>query len=183
MSSLFKCLLLSKHSFSGSSRVFSHSYTSKSERTCSSCFYQGLAPWLYLGIKTLLPQCLQVNSEKTAFVYVWRTRGPLHSFWSAFCCWFPACFTRTSAHSLWPYPSVFLIQKLLPNLLKLHATGAEKSLPPHTSSKFCRHKRNSWCKMVFFLNRQRNNSNGGPKHIQTADGAGVQTETWRWHLI
>lgn len=46
------------------------------------------------GFIYLLHQCLLVNNEQEVIVYVWRTRGPLHSFCSAFCCWFPACFTQ-----------------------------------------------------------------------------------------
>lgn len=133
------------HGFSDLSSVFSHPYTSKGKRDqlCSYCSYQSRTLWLYLGIKTLLCQGLQVNNEKAAFARVWRAHGALqqHSFCSAFCWCFPVRCGRSlrpqralCALTIWPHIQVFHTQELLPNLLKLHAPGVEMSRPPHTSS-------------------------------------------------
>lgn len=132
-----------QHSFSDMSSVFSHLHTSKRDQLCSYCLCQSRTLWLYLGIKTLLCQRLQIKSEKSAFACVWAAHGALqeHSFCSAFCWWSPARCGKSlrpqrapCALTVWPHIYAFHIQELLPNLFKLRAPGAEMSLPPHTSS-------------------------------------------------
>lgn len=127
---------------------FSPFHTPEKATKCSSCLYQGLIPWFYLGVKTLLHQWLKVSTEKAAFVHVWRTQGSLHSFCSAFYCWFPACFVQIPAGSLcspsglihWSFLSRSSYQTYLNYMQQ------EQKNPFHLTlhqNNFCRHKRNS----------------------------------------
>lgn len=99
--------------------------------------------WLYVGIKTILCQGLQINCAKAAFAHVSRAHDALHqhSSCSAFHWWFPVPYGQSlrpqhipCALIVWPHIQASHIQKLLLNLLKLCMPGAEMSLTPHTSS-------------------------------------------------
>jgi len=74
-----------QHSFSGLSSVFSCSYTSQDKRDQlrSYCSYQSHTLWLYVGIKILLHQGLQMSSKKAAFACVWMGHGALQEHSSA----------------------------------------------------------------------------------------------------